>query len=105
MEITKESVPGLLHGHQAAGTSRIRLTDLDIPVHKGVLMRCPGSEDAGGGNTAPVWVGGNGVTADSAATGGIPILPGDSLFVPIERPMSLFIISTDADQDVAWIGL
>ena len=105
MEITKETVPGVSHGHQAAGTSRVRLTDLDIPVLKGVLLRCPGSEDDGGGNTASVWVGGAGVTADSTATGGMPILPGDSLFVPIERPMSLFIISTDADQDVAWIGL
>lgn len=106
MEITKESVPGSpWNGHQVVGTTPARLTSLDFRVLKGVLIRCPGSEDAGTPNTAPVWVGGGGVTPDNSASGGMPVLPGDSIFIPVERPMDVYVVSTDPDQDVAWISV
>lgn len=106
MNIEKESVDAnsLNHGHTAVGTTRVKLTDKQFRAVKGVLFRCPGSTDPVP-NTAPIWVGGPAVTADSADTGGIPVLPGDSAFFPIERLDQLYVISTVADQDIAWMGL
>lgn len=104
MEITKEAVRELQHGHATAGTIRSRLTELDFTVYKGVLVRCPGGSDPTP-NTDPIWIGGAGVTADSGATGGIPILPGDAIFIPIDKPNFLWVVSTAADQDIAWMGI
>jgi hypothetical protein len=38
-------------------------------------------------------------------TGGMPVVPGSSLFIPIDDPSELYIISTLADQDYAWLGV
>lgn len=104
MNIEKESVsPNSLNGgHTTVGTSREQLTNLNFKAYKGVLMRAPGSTDPVP-NTAPIWIGGAGVTADSTKSGGIPVLPGDAIFIPIERPDSLYVISTAANQDIAWL--
>ena len=68
MDINKESLGGtLMHGHQTAGTTRRQLVEGKYEVLKGVLMRAPGSGDPTP-NTAPIWVGGKSVTADSSAT-------------------------------------
>lgn len=103
MQIDKETVNELTNGHTTVGTTKAKLVDLELNAYKGILLRCPGSADPGGGNSDPVWVGGAGVTADSAATGGMPILPGSSMFVPLERANLLYVISTAADQDIAWM--
>lgn len=104
MEITKETVQELKTGHTVVGTSRIKLTELDFSLFKGVLLRCPGSSDPTP-NTDPIWVGGASVAADSGATGGIPVLPGDAMFIPIDRPTRLYVISTAVSQDIAWMGI
>jgi hypothetical protein len=104
VELGKESVPGVGHGHTLVGVERRRLTELELNTYKGVLIRCPGQADPEGlRNEVPVWVGGSGVTADSTDNGGIPILPGSSIFIPIEKPNHLWVISTQAGQDVAWM--
>lgn len=102
--VAKESIAAssLNNGHTVVGTARVQLTALDFKAYKGVLMRAPGSTDPTP-NTAPIWVGGPGVTADSGNAGGIPILPGDAIFIPIERPDKLYVISTAVDQDIAWL--
>jgi hypothetical protein len=106
MFIEKESVDAsnMHHGHTAVGTTRVKLTDLAFSTTKGVLFRCPGSTDPVP-NTAPIWIGGPAVTADSSQTGGIPILPGDSAFMPLERLDSLYVVSSVANQDIAWMGI
>lgn len=105
MDVVKEAVEEFFNGHATAGTTKSKLTDLSFPLNKGVLIRCPGGSDPVP-NTAPVWIGGQNVTANSnAQTGGVPILPGDVLFIPIDKPSKLWVISTGNNQDVAWMGI
>lgn len=106
--IVKESIGVLKHGHAVAGTTRVQLAveKLSIPASKGVLVRCPGSNDPGGSNTKEVWLGGPNVTADeNLTTGGMPVAPGEALFLPLEDPSLLFVVSTADDQDIAWMSL
>ena len=103
-DIGKESARDLFYGHRQVGVVAHQLSDDSIPCNKGVLLRTPGPVDPVP-NTACVWVGGEGVTASNAANGGMPIPPGETLFVPIDDPARLWVISTDADQDVAWMAM
>lgn len=106
MEVAKESVVDLFTGHTVVGVSRVRVVTADFEgMLKGILIRAPGSGDPTP-NTASIWVGGNGVTADSSTnSGGMPLPPGESLFIPAERLNKLFVISTAADQDLAWMAM
>ena len=106
--IVKESVGVLRHGHQVASTTRIQLAvnKLSFPASKGILIRCPGPNDPAGANTVEVWIGGPQVTADiDETTGGMPIAPGEAIFIPLEEPSLLFVISSAAAQDIAWIAM
>lgn len=106
-EIGKETVIGIsegvgpAHGHVVVGTTAAPLVEESvIDVKKGVLVV------AGPNNTTTVYLGRKVVTADNAVeTGGIPLPPGASLFVPIEDLTALYIISGSAAQDVAWMAL
>jgi len=92
------------HGHKAAGLTRAQLTPTSRVLIRGIYLYCPGGDDPTP-NTATVWVGGATVTADSDAnSGGIPLVPGNSIFLQISDPSLLYVISTSASQDVAWIG-
>jgi len=105
MDIAKETVSELLHGHVVVGATRSQLSTIPFGAQKGILLRAPGAQDPSA-NTACVWVGGARVTADSTpATGGIPIPPGSALFVPIDDLSRLWVVSTAAAQDLAWMML
>lgn len=98
----KDTVKGLRHGHTTVGTTAVKLTNVERAV-KGVRIRAPGADDPVP-NTAPVWIGSNDrVTAGSGATGGYPLTPGTEVFIEIEDPNTLFLISTAISQDVAWM--
>lgn len=103
-DIAKETARDLFHGHTSVGTTRVKLSNLNFPLLKGVLLRAPGGDDPSG-NTDPIWVGGSAVTADSNPTGGIPIVPGASIFIPVESVDLLWIVSTASSQDIAWLGV
>lgn len=95
--------PEVYHGHKTVGTTRAPLTTLQYPVRNGVLLRCPGTGDPVP-NTACVWVGGSGVTANSdEGTGGIPLPPGAAITIPIDDPTKLWVVSTNTNQDIAYI--
>lgn len=104
MEITKETIEVFGHGHAVVGTSPTKLVTYSVAALKGVLLRCPGSADPSG-NTDPVWVGnGPNVTANSnVQNGGMPLLPGSAMFIPLDDPSKLWVISTAVDQDIAWM--
>ena len=102
MDIVKESVSDLFFGHTSAGTTANKIVPQRFPVQKGILLRAPGAGDPVP-NTRPVWIGGCGVTADSSATGGVPLCPGESMLIPLEDPTKLQAISTAANQDLAWM--
>lgn len=95
-------------GHLVVGTSIVQLDpQTQWKLQKGVLLRCPGSDDDTP-NTGIVYIGNQNVTADyDPLTGGIPIVPGASLELPIDLDDSefghLWLISDTADQDIAWM--
>ena len=106
-EIGKESVQGIsdgigpAHGHVVVGTSAAPMAAESVTVvKKGVLVV------ADPNNATTVYLGRKVVTANNAVeTGGIPLPPGASLFVPIEDLTALFVISGSTAQDVAWMAL
>jgi len=105
--VSKDTVAGkgLRHGHVVAGTTIGKLSAYSFECDKGILLRAPGADDPVP-NTAPVWVGGSAVTADAdVGTGGLPILPGESVVLPIDDPNDVWVISTAATQDIAWLGV
>jgi hypothetical protein len=105
LHISKETSSILSNGHQTVGTTAVQLTTLSLQFARGVLLRAPGNNDPAS-NDAPIWVGRQGVLASSdLANGGMPIPPGESLFIPIDDPTKIWLISTDANQDVAWMGM
>lgn len=106
MEVVKESVVDLFHGHVVVGVTRVRVISIELqPMLKGILVRAPGSGDPIP-NAATVWLGGTGVTADSNKdTGGMPLPPGECMFVPLEHVKKLYAISTVANQDLAWMAM
>lgn len=87
------------------GTSAVLVNPLGFKFIKGILLRTPGSDDPTP-NTDPVWIGGVNVTADSAIeTGGFPLLPGASIFIPVEFVSGLYARSTTGAQKLAWLGV
>lgn len=100
MEITQETSPAndLKHGHIPVGTETVRLCHSFI-TRRGVLLRADSE------NTANVYVG-NGPNIDTGGeNGGMPLPPGTSLFIPIDDPSVLYVVSTDTDQDLAWMAV
>ena len=92
-------------GHTVVGASAVQLTALEFTFTKGLLIRAPGSDDPVA-NTAPIWVGGKGVTANSnVATGGVPLAPGESINLPVNDPTLVYVVSTAGAQDVSWMGV
>lgn len=105
MDIVQESVPNLNYGHRPCGVVRQRLCDPNIPCLKGVLLRTPSVLDPIP-NTACIWVGDARVLASSeTGCGGMPVPPGESLFIPIDNPNRLWVVSTVDGQDVAWMAI
>lgn len=94
------------YGHKVVGATAVRLTDVSAEMVKGVLVRTPGDADPTP-NTATIWVGNNPkVTADSnVETGGMPVIPGAALTIPAKYAHDIWVISTAASQDIAWIGV
>lgn len=100
-DVFKETSPtrDLLYGHVIVSTtSPVQLANLTDEMDKGVLIY------ASPNNSAPVWIGKQNVTTSGAAEG-FPILPGTSLTVPVDKLDCIWLISTDVNQDIAWIGV
>jgi hypothetical protein len=104
-DIGKEAATNLGYGHCPVSTTTQRLSSVSASCQKGVLIRAPGVSDPVP-NTACVWVGDARVLATSDdERGGMPIPPGESLFVPIDDPYRLWVVSTANGQDVAWMAM
>ena len=103
----KETSPSseLRHGHAVVGTSPAPLTTLSMKFVRGILLRAPGPDDLTP-NTDVVYIGCKSVTADSnAGTGGMPILPGSAIELPVEDPSQVYAVSLSPGQDLAWMGV
>jgi hypothetical protein len=95
----------LRNGHKAVGVTAVQLTPQSFQAEKGILIRAPGTDDPTP-NTVPVWIAQTDtVTADSTGSGGYPLAPGESLSLPVNDPSKIYIISSAADQTIAWMGI
>jgi len=102
VHIGKETVRSadLDHGHLVVGVAAAQLFSRDLRVKYGVLLY------AAPENSANIWIGKSGVTADNnAVTGGFPLIPGSSIILPIEDMVNIYGISTAATQDLTWLGV
>jgi len=87
------------------GLTAVKVNPLGFRFTKGILLRTPGTLDAVP-NAASVWIGMVNITADTnIETGGFPLVPGSSLFLPVEFLEGLYAISTSTDQNLAWVGV
>ena len=89
----------------AVGVTAVKVNPFGFKFVKGIQLYAPGSSDATP-NTATVWLGNIGVTADQAIeTGGFPLVPGSSLMLPAEFVDNLYVISGSASQILTWLGV
>ena len=104
-DIGNETASGLDYGHCPVGHTPHRLASESSPCRKGVLIRAPSSLDPTP-NTVCVWVGDSRVLASSNEDrGGMPVAPGEALFIPIDDLYCLWVVSTDDGQEVAWMAM
>jgi hypothetical protein len=90
----------LIYGVTQVGTEAVQVcgpvsSDATGKLQRGLLIY------ADSGNSATVYVGGPTV---STATG-MPIKPDRFLEMPIDDPSKIYLISSDTDQSVRWIGV
>ena len=77
-----------------------QITTTSFSAKKGVILKCPSA------NTGILYIGNSDVTAGTtAATDGIPLEPGESLFIEVNNPNLLYAISDTADQKIFWMAV
>jgi archaellum component FlaF (FlaF/FlaG flagellin family) len=100
MLVVKNTVKKFNNGQVTVGANAVQVIEIGARFVKGILLRCPGDNDAVP-NTLGVWVGDKNVTTSD----GMVILPGESMTVPIEGGEDLYAISTGANQVLAWMAM
>lgn len=77
-----------------------QITSTSFSAKRGVTLRAPST------NTGILYIGNSDVTAGTtAATDGIPLEPGDSLFVEIDNPNKLYAIADTVNQKIFWSAI
>ncbi len=104
--VHREAVDLLIQNRNVAvGTTAVKVNPFGFKFIKGIQLYAPGGADVNP-NTAPLWLGNVGVTSDQAIeTGGFPLTPGSSLFLPAEFATGLYVISGSASQILTWLGV
>jgi hypothetical protein len=86
------------HGTVVVGTTPTRLWFKTHRLTTGMLIV------ANKANTVSVFVGTEGVTADTSPTGGIELSPDQSMTAPIDNPADVWLVATEENQLVSWMG-
>jgi len=94
----------LKFGHAVVGLTAVPVTPNKVELVRGLLLRAPGPNDLAP-NTDVIYIGLKSVTPDSSATGGMPLLPGSVMELPIDDPSQIYAVSLTANQDLAWMGI
>ena len=94
--IYKDSLPGSgISGQTTVGTSEIKLRSNNVGrLLTGLVIK------ADTGNAGIVYVGFNGVSTST----GFPLSPGEQIPVSVESTDSIYVIASQADQTVHYIG-
>ena len=82
------------------GATALQLTSTAFKTIRGVQIK------AAYDNTGIVYVGKQGVTADSAeATDGFQLLAGEGVFIPIDDISKVYVIASATDQKVFYLAV
>lgn len=100
MLYVQDTVRQFYYGQKLVGAGVVQIMSIDPKFVKGIVLRAAGDNDPVP-NTAPIWVGGPTVATNT----GMPLAPGETLSLPLERGGDLYAISTTANQSIAWLGL
>ena len=90
----------MLYGRTVVGQSPIQLTIVTGPTVRGILIRAPGIGESNV-NTDMVYVGDYQVTVAT----GFPLTPGAAIELPIDDPSQIYVVSSSANQTVAWMAV
>lgn len=95
-EVTKITTEELRHGVLAVGVDVVKaVDDGSFVCRQGVLL------DADRSNTQPIFVGGQGMNANT----GLPLYPGQNIVIPIERADRVFVCANEGPQKLYWMVL
>ena len=99
--VSQDSQASLDHGSNLdIDTIAEQITSTSFSAKRGVILRCPLA------NTGTVYVGNSDVTAGTtAATDGIPIESGESLFLEVNNPNLLYAIGSANNQTIFWLAV
>ena len=90
-------------GHTVVGLVAVQLTTAPRELTKGIWLKVPGAIHTVT-NTNSVYVGKANVTADSdVETGGYEVGLGEELFLDINDPSLLYVVSAAGAQDIGWL--
>jgi len=102
--IGRASEVGLVRmGHTVVGLAAAQITTCPRQLTKGIWIKAPGTLHTAA-NSDSVYVGKSNVTADSdVETGGYELAPGEELFLEVDDPSEVWVVSTAGAQDIGWI--
>lgn len=102
----KESIDSaIMTGNVVVGTTAVMINAPKFRFMKGIMLHAPGEPESVP-NAAVVYLGNQNVTADThAETGGFPLAPGSSLFIPSDILVGLHVVSPITAQLLSWIGI
>lgn len=100
VDVTSAVTGTLDHGsNQDIDTAAEQITATSFACKFGVTLRAPSD------NTSTLWIGNSDVTVGgTAATDGIPLYPGDSLFLPVSNSNIPYAIASANNQKIYWIA-
>lgn len=80
------------------GTSAVQISSTSVVASSGITIRSALA------NSATIYIGPSGVTANTAAaTDGIPLNPGESISMPLNNLNLLYVIATATGQEIFWM--
>ncbi len=101
---TRQAVEKFRCGYATVGVTEVKVVTAALPdgPYAGILLKAPGTSDDVS-NTVAVYVGLQGVKASYNSLGGFPIAPGESIVIPLVDVDSLYAISSQSSQVLAWL--
>jgi hypothetical protein len=86
--------------HTVVGVTPVALGNTAVKFVRGLLLRAPGHDDVTP-NTGVIFIGDRNVTVAT----GLALIPGASIELPVDDSSLIYVVSTHADQDLAWLAV
>lgn len=87
------------HGGLTVGTSVVQLTDNQLRLMKGVIIK------ADAANTNIIYVGGPNVATSGTTTKGLALAAGEGVYIPLAFAHRLYVIAGAASQNLSFFAV